>query len=349
MRKLKLVESPFCFMGLIPKTLREFTSNFEKSLSENIDSTDFSNSPHLKVQLIESNIAEIPRIDDFSDWKPFEDTHNWYFCTRDKDYIVLNKYSTRIWAVYSLMKVASFSKIIDSWIRKTLYLDKCWIPSSRIKKIGNGYNWIERGIGLKYHDLLADDDTQAKVSLKAWYGPNEIITKAIGMLQDNFAVSSYRFKDNSSSSVSEWYSSGKITFNSTDDSEIVLEAVSKTMKYYYDEITRATELRDQTKSCFEFCFNQNIDLERYSDLVNKGKSDLQLWMIEVESLSDFKRYRGVDMHTWDRIFLDLGKNYAYMTIPGNGCVNAAPRLVSIQGETIMGKTQIYYNGDEVFD
>lgn len=336
-------------MGTIPKTLREFTSIFEKSLSENIDSSDYSNSPHLKVQLVESNTSQIPVIDDFSTWIPFEDTSNWYFCDNGKDYIVLNKYSPRIWAVYSLMKVASFSKITDSWIRNTLYLDKCWIPSSRVKKLGKTNHWIERGIGLKYHDLLADDNTQAKVSLKAWYGPNETISKAIDMLQDSFAVSSYRFKDDASSSVSEWYSNGKITFNSSSDSEIVLDSVFQIMKYYNDEITQATKLRDQTKGCFEFSFNQEIDLNRYSDLVSKGKSELQLWMTEIESMPDFKRYRGIDMHTWDRVFLDLGDDYAYLTIPGNGCVNAAPRLVSLQGETIMGKTQIYYNGDEIFD
>lgn len=336
-------------MRPVPRTLREFTSLFEKSLSENIDSADYSNSPHLKVQLIESNTDEIPSIDGFSMWMRFEDTAYWFYCIRDHEYIVINKFSPRIWAAFSLMKVSSFSKIIDSWIKNTINLDKCWIPSSRIKKIGNKNNWLERGIGLKYHDLLADDDSQAKVSLKAWYGPNETLTKAIGLLQESFAVSSYRFKDNSSSSVSEWYSNGKITFNSSDDSETVLDSVLQIMKYYNDEITRATKLRDESKSCFEFTFNQNIDLERYSDFVDKGKSDLQLWMVEIESLSDFKRYRGVDMHTWDRIFLDLGKDYAYMTIPGKGCVNAAPRLVSIQGETIMGKTHVYYNGDEIFD
>lgn len=336
-------------MGPVPKTLREFKSQFEKSLSSNVDSSDYSKSPHLKVQLVESNVEEIPPIDGFGQWSPFEDTPFWYRCSNGSDYIVVNKFSSRVWAVYSMMKVASFSKIVDPWIKNTHNLDKCWIPSSRVKAIGRDNGWVERGIGLKYHDLLADEDAQAKVSMKAWYGQNDRIARAIADLQSSFAVSSYRFKDESTSSVSEWYSNGKITFNSSTDSESVLLAVRQVMEYYNGELNIATKLRNEEKGSFEFTFDQEIKLDRYSELVGKGKGDLQLWMAEVESMPDFKRYRGIDMHTWDRIFLDIGPKYAYMTIPGKGCVNAAPRFVSIQGETIMGRTKVYYNGDGIFE
>ena len=71
-------------------------------------------------------------------------------------------------------------------------------------------------------------------------------------------------------------------------------------------------------------------------------------MVKTEDSGDFARFGGVDLHTWDRILLDMGNKYAYMTIPGKGCVNAAPRLVTVQGETVAGKTQVYYNGDEIF-
>ena len=336
------------FMACIPKTLRDFKIAFEDSLSENIDATDHYNSSHLKVQLVESNISEIPQINDFSTWRSFEDTSNWYYCDSNADYIVINRFSQRVWAVFSLMKIESFSRVMDSWIKNSLNLDKCWISSTRIKKIGIDNSWAERGIGLRYYDLLADEDSQSKVSLKAWYGPNDVISEIIGKLQNHFAVSSYRFKDNATSTVSEWYSNGKITFNSSDDSDVVLDCVFKAMRYYDEELGRATKLRNESKGCFEFEFSQAVDLERYSDLVGKGKSELQLWLSEIQSLPDFRRYRGVDMHTWDRIFLDIGDTYAYMTVPGKGCVNAAPRFVSVQGETILGKTQVYYNGDEVF-
>lgn len=336
-------------MGSIPNTLREFKTKFVKNLSDNVDSADYSKSSHLKIQLVESNKFEIPKIDGYSPWKPFEDTIHWYCCSRESDFIVVNKYSDRVWAIFSLMRVDAFNKTIKKWIHDSFDLDKCWIPSSRIKKIGISNEWVERGVGLRYHDLSSDENSQSKFSMKAWYGSNEVITDAIEELKNNFAVSSYRFKNDSTSSVSEWYSDGRITFNSSDDSEIVIESVNQVMKYYDDELSRVTSLRDEHRGSFEFRFKQKINLNGYSNLVSGGKSELQLWMVEVESLPDFRRYRGVDMHTWDRIFLDLGDDYAYMTIPGKGCVNAAPRLISIQGETLLGKTNVYYNGDEIFE
>jgi hypothetical protein len=70
--------------------------------------------------------------------------------------------------------------------------------------------------------------------------------------------------------------------------------------------------------------------------------------MEIEHHEDFRRYKGVDLHTWDRILLDVGLDYAYLTIPGKGCVNAAPRLAVLQGEDNAGVTTIYHDGVEVF-
>ncbi len=42
---------------------------------------------------------------------------------------------------------------------------------------------------------------------------------------------------------------------------------------------------------------------------------MKLWLTETERQKDFARYKGVDLHTWDRVFIDVGVNYAYLTIP----------------------------------
>ena len=76
--------------------------------------------------------------------------------------------------------------------------------------------------------------------------------------------------------------------------------------------------------------------------------DMRLWLIEFESEPDFRRYKGVDLHNWDRVFLDVGTDYAYLTIPRKGCVNAAPRIATIQGEDNAGRTQIFFDGVELF-
>jgi len=54
------------------------------------------------------------------------------------------------------------------------------------------------------------------------------------------------------------------------------------------------------------------------------------------------------IHTWDRVLLDVGPDFAYLTVPGKGCINAAPRIAAIQGEDNAGRTHIYHDGVEVF-
>ena len=314
-----------------------------------MDTINYSNRSHLKVQLIESPLDVLPQISNCSSWNKFDDSPYWYSCSNQNgDMIVINRYSDRVWAAYSLMKIKYFSKIMEDWVTHNLDLDYCWLPPSHLKNIGKRQSWKEKGIGIKYNDILSDETNQSQVSLKAWFGSNRDILDSIEKLSDKFAISSLRFKDYETSTVSEWYSSGKITFNASDDIQCVFKAINDSLDIYDSELKTATKLRDYKKGSFEFEFTQKIDLNAYSETVKKGKSDLKLWMTETESAPDFKRFRGVDMHTWDRIFLDLGSNYAYMTVPGKGCVNAAPRLVTVQGETLMGKTQVYYNGDEIF-
>lgn len=62
----------------------------------------------------------------------------------------------------------------------------------------------------------------------------------------------------------------------------------------------------------------------------------------------FKRFRGVDLHTWDRVSISMGEDFAHLTIPGDGCVNAAPRIATLQGEDNAGRTTISFDGVELF-
>ena len=117
---------------------------------------------------------------------------------------------------------------------------------------------------------------------------------------------------------------------------------------YADALDEATKLRDTTMGAFEIDFSQEIDLEAFSNTVLKGKGEMKLWLVETEAESDFRRFRGIDLHTWDRILLDVAPDYAYLTVPGKGCINAAPRIATIQGEDNAGKTSILHDGVEIF-
>jgi hypothetical protein len=132
------------------------------------------------------------------------------------------------------------------------------------------------------------------------------------------------------------------------DVDEVLIWISEMANRYEDSLHEATILRNSTMAPFELNFTQEIDLESFSNTVAKGKGEMNLWLVETEHETDFRRFKGVDLHTWDRILLDVGLDYAYLTIPGEGCVNSAPRLAVVQGEDNAGVTSIYHDGTEVF-
>ncbi|UCG54876.1 MAG: hypothetical protein JSV32_01260, partial [Dehalococcoidia bacterium] len=187
-----------------------------------------------------------------------------------------------------------------------------------------------------------------------WYGANRYIPDLDNVLEsakENFAIYSVRWQKRVNGSVvisAEWYSNGKITINRANDVDEVFIYIADMANRYADAISEATKLRDSTMGAFEIDFTQEIDLAAFSDTVTKGKGEMRLWLVETENYSDFRRFRGVDLHTWDRILLDIGPNYAYITIPGRGCVNAAPRIATIQGEDNAGRTYIFHDGVEVF-
>ena len=330
------------------KSLSEFKHFSSVNLRKNIDND--TSRPMLKAQMIESNLSHgLSIIPGFHEWYKLEDSGYWYACYDDhENVIVSNKLSDRIFSVYSLMKVESFDYIMNKWIRDTLGLDKCWLPIEYLRCIANSNSWKERGIGIKCSGLYSVDENPSRISVKAWYGDNEVIKDSFDKLADQFSVNSLKFKDNRCSMISEWYTQGKVTFNSSEDVDAAIESVNQMVTKYERALKEAEKIVRSEKCSFEFNFKQKLDLESYSKAVSVGKGDLKLWMTETESYPYFRRFRGVDMHTWDRVFLDMGQDFAYLTIPGEGCVNAAPRMVTVHGEAASGKTKVYLDGVEVF-
>lgn len=335
-------------MKPVPKTLSEFKRMSLSDLRDN-SRTDSVRNPHLKVQLVETNTVDIPPIKGCSEWRALGETSRWYVCDGPEGFFVLNKASDRIWALYSMIKVDPFVRTVDSWISRNLMLDKCWISQGIMQRTMEELNWSERGIGLRFEDCIARGSSKTKLSIKAWYGDDVWVGDLFAKARENFSVNSLRMRSLSDDeTTSEWYTDGRITFNSSEDVDTMLYAVAYMCDRYHKELEEATRLRDTERGSFEFSFCRDVDLERYEAGVSKGLSDLKLWMVKTEDDRDFKRFKGVDTHSWDTVFLDLGSNYAYMAVPGKGCVNAAPRLAAVQGETATGRTRVYYNGSEIF-
>jgi len=341
------------------KSLREVKSSYQAILENNDKALEIfgkTYSPQIKGYLIEANYESPLRvICPSGTWKSLD--HSNWFINEGGDYsnfLCIDATRERIWIIYSIIEATMSDLIIDNWVKNNRGVDRCWLSRHLLLLWNNNNNWLQRGLGLRFNDGLTPEEDAGNFSLKAWYGVNKYVQgmeELLSQAKEKFAIYSTRWQKRECGSVSissEWYSNGKVTINRGNDIDEVFLHVSQMANKYEDELKHATKLRDDSLGAFEISFSQKIDLNSFSDIVSKGLGDMKLWLVETDSEDDFRRYKGVDLHTWDRVNIDLGLHYAYLTIPGKGCINAAPRLAVIQGEDIAGKTSIFHDGVEIF-
>jgi len=344
----------------IIRTFFEMKNRIQANLEENEESLspyDKIYSKQLKAYLIESNkiINDINCPAGYGRWERL-DTSNWYVNQGGNypGYLFLDTSRRRVWILYSLLSAEEFDAITEKWLTANIGLDKCWLSRKHLLRWEHIANWHQKGLGLRFSDGLSPEEEAGNFSLKAWHGAVERIQgldELLRLAKDKFAIYSSRWQKISEGSVkisAEWYSNGKVTINKALDVDDVFLTISDMANHYEDALVEATDLRDKKMGAFELNFTQNIDLDAFSSTVTAGKGIMNLWLIETESKPLFRRFKGIDLHTWDRILMDVGPDYAYLTIPGQGCVNAAPRIATIQGEDNSGNTSIFYDGDEVF-
>lgn len=347
-----------------PKSLRAFKEVIQYSFSNTLNDIDdripfFDNSKSLKGYLIENNNDFVPTLLGYNDWVRLDDAHTWYYATNKDDsqkYVYYDNSLGRVGILYTLLKVDSIDSLIKKWIAHTPNLDHCWLSKKQLMIYSDSYGWEEKGIGLKYRNLLSKlnkGDDYPTLSLKAWYGSSngKEWEDTLDKLRKESALSSIRWSKRINSLTNltfEWYNYGKVTVSFAADVDEALQAISTMARRYKRSLEEATKLRDKKLCAFELNFSKKVDINAFSEFVVAGRSSLKLWMMETESSKDFKRFRGVDLHTWDPIYIDMTPEYAFLTIPMGGCVNAAPRIAVKQGENSTGETGIQFDGVDVF-
>jgi hypothetical protein len=340
-------------------SLRDFKELLQAGFESNEESLEAfgkTYSTQLKAYLIESNRSTPDNLrSSLVSWSKI-DPAGWYLNqdSNSPNTLFLDSTRDRVWILYSLLDATESDFIVENWIKNANDLDSCWLSRGLLLHWEKLSGWSRRGMGLRFSDGLSPEESAANFSLKAWHGANRYVQgldEILRMAQDEFAIYSVRFQKRSAGSISisaEWYSNGKVTINRAADVDEVLISIAEMANRYADSLKEATSLRDKTLAAFEIDFSQGIDLNSFSSTVAKGKGNMNLWLVEIEAEPDFRRFKGVDLHTWDRVMLDVGPDFVYLTIPGKGCVNGAPRLAVVQGEDNSGRASIYHDGLEVF-
>lgn len=288
-------------------------------------------------------------------WTPL-DSKGWYVAetATEPHTFYLDATDERVWKVYSLLDATESYRLVDRWVSLWRGLDHCWLTRRQLLHWEGEPAWQRRGLGLKFADGLTPEENQENFSLKAWYGASHRLSgleQILSSVQEQFAINSVRWQKISGGSVelsAEWYSDGTVTFNRAASVEDAMFAVTSMANRYSDDLARATELRNTTLGAFEVDFSQPVALEAFSAVASRGGGPMRLWLVETESSAQMKRFSGVDMHSWDRVLIDLTSDHAFVTIPGDGCVNAVPRIATLQGEDNAGKTEILFDGEQVF-
>ncbi len=341
------------------QTLQDFRDFVQAGFDNNyalLGEFDKTDSTQLKACLVESNLSLNATIPPAGSWRGLGNT-KWYVLQEGEYHnsLFIDTSRKRVWILYSLIDADTTKTIIDNWLKDNKGLDRCWLSRSQLLHWGNlESSWMERGLGIKFTDGLTPEELASNVSVKVWHGTNphlQGIYELLDKAKKYFAISSVRWQKRTANGVditAEWYSDGRVTVNRAVDIDEVLVWIAEMANKYEDALIEATRLRDSKMTPFEIDFTQKINLDAFSDAVANGKGDMNLWLIETDHYDDFRRFKGVDLHTWDRILLDVGTDYAYLTVPGKGCINAAPRLAVVQGEDNAGMASIYHDGSEVF-
>lgn len=341
------------------KTLTDVKHRFQDVFDKNEETVSLFgeySSVQLKVYLVEnSGQLRTPPPLMRGTWSSI-DTKGWYIADGldHPETFFLDASGDRVWRVFSLLRANDSDTVLENWLKASHGLDSCWLQRSQLLLWLGREGWIERGYGIRFADGLVAESDRGYFSLKAWHGATRILPElqeVVDKAKERFAISSVRWErrtQGQTSLLAECYSSGKVTINRADDVEEVIHLTSELSNRYENALLEADKARSKSLVPFELDFGRELDLDAFGSTVRAGRGPMKLWLTEVERSSDFRSYKGVDLHTGDRVFLDVGLDYAYLNIPGKGCVNAAPRLAVIQGEDNAGLTQVRYDGVEVF-
>ena len=347
-----------CMGGV--RSFLDFKTMIQASLEKNeeyLERVGRTATTQLKAYLIESNISDIGKIScPLGNWRMLEGSHDWYTNEADNDSysFFLDTSGQRVWRLYSLRGVSDSDILVDKWIKNGRGLDYCWLSRSQMLSFEGKKDWLQRGIGIRFNDGLSKVGEGSGFSLKAWHGSKTALSGLSDLINEasnQYSIHSVRWQKKNNSQVTflaEWYSNGKVTINKADSFDEVISIIDNVSLRYQDALIEASKIRDNSMGAFEVVFGKTIDIEGFKSAVEQGLGEMRLWLMQTEDVSGIKRFRGVDMHNWDQVLMTVSSDSAYITIPGKGCINAAPRIANLQGIDNAGRTNIFFNGDEVF-
>ncbi len=313
----------------------------------------------LKVFWIEVNPDHTPSPQFTRAWRE-TDRRFFVFARNGSPTIWLDASDDRIWRAFSFGSTKRVDLILKRAFFRRRGFDRVWLTEPFLEKLRRSHGYQDRGFRLSFRDALSEaknPSERPRFSAKFWLG-EEIPEKQRRFLEaarEAFSKSSLRMGRESrrpdsrvSGLLVEAYARGSMTVTASEEPEEVLGLANEIGRGYRTELTEMESRRDKSSRPVELDFATTVNLERFQRLVEAGQGQTRLWMQRYEVEDGLHRYTGVDLHTNELINLDIGPDYAYLVTRRRGCMNAAPRLMTISAEGISGKTSLFYEGVPLF-
>ena len=353
-------------MPSYPTTRKELFAAIADRLGENqrlLETTGKPSLQQLKVFWIETNQAHAPSPVAGSPWIITEP----HFYTRlgveskQQNHMWLDAANPRIWYLYTFAPTSVTAKIIESELTPSKGIDRVWLSERFLESIQKRGGYTSRGFGFSFEGILADETAESdfpRFSAKFWLGNHPIPRAQDDFLRHaerTFSKSSLRLgrpswqgSRGASSLLIEIYARGHMTVTTSDDPEETLGLVNEIGTSYAGGLESLEEQRSRFPRPIEYGFGSELDLERFRAVVESGVGPTRLWLQRYEVDRELHRYTGVDLHTNEIVNLDVAPSYAYLVVQKSGCMNAAPRLLTISSEMLSSKTGMFLEGVEMF-
>lgn len=348
-----------------PRTRKELASFISERLTTNREAQEKTGTyrvHQLKVFWLEVNREHHPSATFGTGWSTTDrDFHVFVGGPPEEDNTIwLDTGNQRIWYAFSFARRETVERMLRDQMLNVAGIDRVWLTEQFMDRVRKDHGYQGRGFGIFFRDSLAESPIpyeRPRFSAKFWLGPSipDRHKTFLDSAEGAFSRSSLRLgrpSGNTESKVSglllELYAEGSLTINISEDPEEVLGLIREVGEEYSRQLSVMESSRQRSPRPIELKFVQPINLDQFQRLVRTGVGKTRLWMQEFESDAELRRYIGVDLHTKELINLDVAPEYAYLTTERDGCMNAAPRLMTLSAQRLSGKTEIYYEGAQLF-
>ncbi|MDE1820870.1 MAG: hypothetical protein KGJ23_12645 [Euryarchaeota archaeon] len=340
----------------IPRTRRELFAE----VSRRLESGGFGQQ-QLKVYWLEVNQKFSPAPRQNAGWALGEKDFYYRRGIEDTDAspLWLDAANPRIWYVYTFQSRERTEKVVKDDLLSQRGVDRVWLPESFLERVRRRSGFEGRGFRFSFMGLLAKGrtlDDLPSFSGKFWLG-SDLPQRQIDFVraaEQTFTKSSLRMSrpsrspDIGSRLLLELYGRGHMTVAASEDPEEILTLVNEIGSSYSGELGEMENRRLAFPRPIEFKFKTELNLERFQELVESGIGDPRLWMQRYEVDGGLHRYTGVDLHTSELVDLDIAEAYAYLGVNRGGCMNAAPRLMTVSSTNLSSRTEMFYEGAPLF-